>query len=135
MASKRFAEFRSISDPQRAAAYRASFRYYDQNKLLVSMFFYATTAALFLGVFIIRYHLELILAFPLIAGFFSMYLHVVLKPDSPAQAPEQLYRERGLMVYLAICLCVFLGLMFVSISGLYHWFNVEPSAFRSLWKF
>jgi 4-hydroxybenzoate polyprenyltransferase len=135
MASKRFAELRWISDPQRAAAYRASFRHYDQNKLLVSMFFYATAAALFLGVFIIRYHLELILAIPLIAGFFSMYLHVVLKPDSPAQAPERLYRERGLMVYLVLCLCVFLGLMFVHISGLYHWFNVEPSAFPSLWKF
>jgi len=64
-----------------------------------------------------------------------MYLHVVLKPDSPAQAPERLYRERGLMVYLVLCLCVFLGLMFVHISGLYHWFNVEPSAFPSLWKF
>ncbi len=135
MASKRFAEFRSIADPQRAAAYRASFRHYDQNKLLVSMFFYATAAALFLGVFIIRYHLELILSIPLIAGFFSMYLHVVLKPDSSAQAPERLYRERGLMIYLVLCLGVFLGLMFVRISGLYHWFNVEPSSFPSLWKF
>ena len=135
MASKRFAEFRAISDPKRAAAYRGSFRHYDQNKLLVSMFFYATTAALFLGVFIIRYHLELILGIPLIAGFFSIYLHVVLKPDSSAQTPERLYRERGLMIYLMLCLCVFLGLMFVHISGLYHWFNVEPSSVRSLWKF
>ena len=135
MASKRFAEFRSIADPRRAAAYRASFRHYDENKLLVSMFFYATTAALLLGVFIIRYHLELILAIPLIAGFFSMYLHVVLKPNSSAQTPERLYRERGLMIYLVLCLCVFLGLMFVHISGLYHWFNVEPPPMSPLWKF
>ena len=135
MASKRFAEFRSISDPERAAAYRASFRHYDENKLLVSMFFYATAAALFLGVFIIRYHLELILSIPFIAGFFSMYLHVVLKPQSSAQAPERLYRERGLMIYLVLCLCVFLGLMFVHISGLYHWFNVEPPSVTPLWKF
>ena len=135
MASKRFAEFRSISDPERAAAYRASFRHYDENKLLVSMFFYATAAALFLGVFIIRYHLELILSIPFIAGFFSIYLHVVLKPQSSAQAPERLYRERGLMIYLVLCLCVFLGLMFVHISGLYHWFNVEPPSVTPLWKF
>jgi decaprenyl-phosphate phosphoribosyltransferase len=103
MASKRFAEYRSIGDAERAAAYRSSFRHYDENRLLVSMFFYATAAALFLGVFIIRYHLELILSIPLIAGFFSYYLLVSLKPDSPAQAPERLYREKGMMLYLVLC--------------------------------
>src|SRR5439155_11479494 len=56
MASKRFAEYRSINDKERAAAYRKSFRYYDDNRLLVSMFVYASGAALLLGVFIIRYH-------------------------------------------------------------------------------
>jgi hypothetical protein len=63
-----------------------------------------------------------------------MYLHVVLKPESSAQAPERLYRERGLMIYLVLCLCVFLGLMCVHISGLYHWFNVEPPSVTPLWK-
>ncbi len=135
MATKRFAEYRSIADPEAASAYRASFRHYDESKLLVSMFFYATAAALFLGVFIIRYHLELILSIPLIAGFFSWYLRVALKQDSPVQAPEGLYRERGLMVYLLLCVALFLGLMFVRVSVLYEWFNVEPSSVPSLWEF
>jgi 4-hydroxybenzoate polyprenyltransferase len=135
MASKRFAEYRSIGDPQRAAAYRSSFRHYDDDRLLISMFFYATASALFLGVFIIRYHLELILAVPLVAGFFSAYLRVTLKPESPAQAPERLYRERGLMLYLTLCIVVFVGLMFVHISPLYRWFNVEPSTLPTLWHF
>jgi len=52
------------------------------------MFFYATASALFLGVFIIRYHLELILSTPLIAGFFGSYMRVTLKPSSPVQAPS-----------------------------------------------
>jgi hypothetical protein len=97
------------------------------------MFFYAMAAALFLGVFIIRYHLELILGIPLIAGFFSFYLRVALKENSSAQAPEKLYRESGLMIYLMICLAVFVTLMFVRINFLYDLFNVEPSGLPPLW--
>ena len=133
MASKRFAEYRQINDKEVAAAYRKSFAYYDENRLLVSMFFYASGAALLLGVFIIRYHLELILSVPIIAGFFSMYMQVTLKEDSAVQNPEHLYREKGLMFYLLIALFVFLGLMFVSIPALYDVFNVAPSEMPSLW--
>lgn len=133
MASKRFAECRSFAGSDEAAAYRASFRYYDESKLLVSMFFYATAAALFLGVFIIRYRLELILGIPLIAGFFSSYMRVALKRDSPVQAPERLYRDGGLMVYLLVCLTVLLALMFVDVPFLYKLFELEPS--HSLWEF
>jgi 4-hydroxybenzoate polyprenyltransferase len=135
MASKRFAEYRSIGDKAVAAAYRRSFRYYDENRLLVSMFSYACGSALFLGVFIIRYHLELILSVPLIAGFFGYYLHIALKKNSPVQSPEKLYREWGLMIYLAVCLVVFVALMAVEIPWLYELFNVKSSQFPALWRF
>jgi len=134
MASKRFAEYRSIGNKERAVSYRKSFRYYDDNRLLVSMFFYVSAAAMFLGIFIIRYHLELILSVPLIAGFFSMYLRVALKPDSAAQAPERLFKEAGLMIYLVACVSAFVLLMFVHIEVLYKIFNVEGSGFPPLWK-
>jgi decaprenyl-phosphate phosphoribosyltransferase len=135
MASKRFAEYRTIGDKEVATAYRSSFRYYDENRLLVSMFIYACGSALFLGVFIIRYHLELILLVPMIVGFFGYYLHVSLKDNSPVQNPERLYQERGLMIYLAICLVAFMVLMFVEIPWLYHLFNVTPSQAPTLWRF
>lgn len=134
MASKRFAEYRSIGNKDVAAAYRSSFRYYDDNRLLVSMFTYTCGSALFLGVFIIRYHLELILLVPLIAGFFGYYLQVTLKQESPVQAPEKLYRERGLMLYLAVCLIAFVAVMFVEIPWLYELFNVTPSRVPALWR-
>jgi decaprenyl-phosphate phosphoribosyltransferase len=134
MATKRFSEFRSIGDPAVAGAYRRSFRWYDERKLLVSMFFYTTCFGLFLGVFIIRYHLELILSVPLIAGFVCYYLSIAYKDDSAAQNPERLYRERGLMLYLAICMVAFAGLMFVHIPVLYEWFNVQPSPVTPLWR-
>jgi 4-hydroxybenzoate polyprenyltransferase len=135
MATKRFAEYRSIGDPAAAAAYRSSFRYYDEQKLLISMFFYVTSFALFLGIFIIRYHLELILIFPLVAGFVSYYLHIGFKQESATQNPERLYREKGLMIYLIICVAAFFGLMFVHIPALYDWFNVQASPVSPLWKF
>jgi 4-hydroxybenzoate polyprenyltransferase len=135
MATKRFSEYRAINEAETAGAYRKSFRYYDENKLLISMFFYATAAALFLGVFIIRYQLELILSIPLIAGFFSFYMYVALKQGSAAQAPERLYQERGLMAYLMLCLAVFVGLMFVRIPMLYDLFNVKASGVPPLWEF
>jgi decaprenyl-phosphate phosphoribosyltransferase len=134
MATKRFSEYRSIGDPARAAAYRSSFRHYDESRLLVSMFFYATASALFLGVFIVRYHLELILSVPLIAGFFAVYLRMAFKPESAAQAPERLYAEKGLMLYLLVCVVVFVGLMFVRIPFLYELFNVEAARMPHLWE-
>src|SRR5438270_4288919 len=70
MAMKRLAEYRHIGDPRVAAAYRRSFAYYTEERLLVSLFFYSTTCALFAGIFIVRYHLELILFAPLGAGLF-----------------------------------------------------------------
>jgi 4-hydroxybenzoate polyprenyltransferase len=134
MASKRFSEYRMIADKAAAGAYRKSFRWYDEQKLLISMFFYVTCFALFLGVFIIRYHLELILVVPLVAGFIAYYLHISFKADSAAQAPEKLYREKGLMLYLVLCVVAFFGLMFVEIPVLYDWFNVVPSKTAPLWK-
>jgi 4-hydroxybenzoate polyprenyltransferase len=135
MAAKRLAEYRSIDDRAVAGAYRRSFCHYDQEKLLISMFFYTTCFALFFGVFIIRYHLELILIFPLLAGFVCWYLHVAFKNGSAAQSPEKLYREKGLMVYLVVCVVVFFVLMFTNIPVLYDWFNVQPSPVAPLWKF
>jgi 4-hydroxybenzoate polyprenyltransferase len=135
MASKRLAEYRYLADPTAAAAYRRSFRYYDEEKLLISMFFYTTSFALFLGVFIIRYHLELILIFPLVSGFICYYLHVTFKKESAAQNPERLYREKGLMTYLMVCVVAFVVLMFVRVPVLYELFNVQQSAVDPLWKF
>jgi 4-hydroxybenzoate polyprenyltransferase len=133
MAMKRYAEYRNIGDPAVAAAYRHSFKYYNEERLLVSLVFYATTCALFAGIFIVRYHLELLLFVPFAAGLFAYYLHLGMKPDSPTQNPEKLYRERGFVLYLVICFAVFVLLMFTSVPVLYTWFNVEPAGTSPLW--
>ncbi len=133
MAMKRFAEFRHIGDKRVAAAYRRSFSYYSEDRLLGSLMFYATTCTLFAGIFIVRYHLELILFAPVGAGVFAYYMHLGLKPDSPVQNPERLYRERGFFAYMIFATLLFVVLMFTSIPGIYRVFNVEPVRMSPLW--
>jgi 4-hydroxybenzoate polyprenyltransferase len=135
MAAKRLAEYRFIGNSETASAYRASFRYYDEPKLLMSMFFYTTCFALFLGVFIVRWHLELILIVPLVAGFVSYYLFITFKHESAAQSPERLFQEKGLIAYLLICLATFVLLMYVEIPIVYDVFKVPASQLPPLWKF
>lgn len=134
MATKRLAEYRRIGDPVTAAAYRRSFGYYDESRLLVSIVFYAVICTLFTGIFIVRYRLELLLFAPLLAGIFALYLKLGLQPDSAAQYPERLFRERGLMAFLALATLVFVVLMFVEVPVLYRVFDVEPAGTRTLWS-
>ena len=102
-------------------------------RLLVSVFFYITACAMFAGIFIVRYRVELILAVPVIAGFFAYYLKLGFREDSPVQNPEQLYRERGFFLYSVLCALVFVLLMFTHIPQLYDIFLIEPINVAPLW--
>ena len=133
MGMKRYAEYRHIGDAKVAAAYRHSFGYYNEERLLVSLIFYATACALFAGIFIVRYHIELILSAPFAAGVFAYYLHIGMRPNSPVQNPEKLYKQRGFFAYMIFTTVVFVALMFTSIPVLYTLFNVEPSSMQPLW--
>jgi len=133
MATKRYAEYRHIANPEVAAGYRKSFRHYTEEYLLLSILFYATTSALFAGIFIVRYHLELILFVPFAAGMFTYYLRIGMRPNSPVQNPEKLYTERGFFAYLVVSLTIFVLLMFTRIPVLYEWFKVEQSQTSPLW--
>ena len=131
MAAKRFAEYRDFSRSGSSATiddairYRRSFKHYTSERLLVSIMFYASTAMLFFGAFIVRYRLELILSFPLVAVFMAMYLHLAFRPNSPVEHPEKLYRERGLMLVLVLSVVVMTVLLFWDLPFLTDVF--EPS--------
>ena len=76
MASKRFAEYRMIADPDRAKLYRKSFGGYTELRLLLSAVLYGFLAVFFCGVFLIKYKIELILIIPFICGLFCYYLSI-----------------------------------------------------------
>jgi 4-hydroxybenzoate polyprenyltransferase len=118
MAMKRFAEYRDIGDPARAAAYRRSFAYYTEQRLLVSVMFYGSAAMLFLGAFVMRYRLEVILAFPLVAWVMAIYLLLSFQPDSPVQRPEGLYKEPLLMFAVVTSAVAISALLLIDIPSL-----------------
>jgi 4-hydroxybenzoate polyprenyltransferase len=108
MAMKRYSEYRQFDDPARIALYRKSFKFYNEEKLLLSSFFYALNATFFLGVFLIKYKIEYFLSLPFITIMFVWYVKIALKKNSAAQAPEKLYGERAFLLYI-LFLCALLG--------------------------
>lgn len=125
MALKRFSELSELhktGDSSLAGSYRASFKRYTPESLLVSVLFYASTAMLFLGAFIIRYRIELILGFPFIAFTMAIYLRLSFKPESAVQNPEKLYREPLLMASFASTVLVMGLLLFLRLPRLEQFF-------------
>ena len=130
MAIKRYAEYREIGDQRAAAAYRKSFAYYTTDRLMVSIMFYGSAAMLFLGAFVMRYRLEWILAFPLVAMVMALYLDLSFKKDSAVQRPEGLYREPKLMVAVVACSIAMAALALIDIPVLKNVFNpTAPTIF------
>ncbi len=122
MALKRFSELSEIGDPTTAAAYRASFKRYTPESLLVSVVFYASTAMLFLGAFIMRYRIELILGFPLVALVMAIYLRLSFQKNSAVQNPEKLYREPLLMASFTATVLAMSLLLFIRLPLLERFF-------------
>ena len=128
MATKRFAEYRMIGDPKVAGLYRKSFEHYSETSLLVSSFFYAMCATFFIGVFMIKYRMEYIIAMPFVFGLFCFYLYIAFKPDSAVQKPEKLYKEKSLLAYIAVLVIVLLLLTIIDIPMPEYWVN--PTLFN-----
>jgi len=122
MAIKRYAELRSIVNRAQAVAYRKSFVFYTEERLLVSIVFYGSAAMLFFGAFIMRYRLELVLAFPLVALVMAVYLSLAFKENGAAHAPERLTREPTLMASVIACALWMVVLLLLNIPILHRIF-------------
>lgn len=122
---KRFSEYRMISDKSTASSYRKSFQFYDERILMCAAFFYAVVSSFFVGIFLIKYRVEFIILVPFIAGLFAYYLYISYKKDSAAQAPEKLYHEKGLMLYVLFLIVLFIVLLKWDIPSLYSLMSDE----------
>ncbi|MEM7195008.1 MAG: UbiA family prenyltransferase [Pseudomonadota bacterium] len=127
MAAKRYAEYRKINDPVRAAAYRASFAHYNGERLLISIIYYIAAFGLFLGIFLIRYRIELIVGIPFIAGVVTWYLHLTFQPDSPVQYPEKLYKETSFVAFTLISVIICVLLLYIDIPLLGQYFAMTSA--------
>jgi 4-hydroxybenzoate polyprenyltransferase len=123
MAVKRYAEYRMINNPELAGLYRKSFAKYTEETLLCSAFFYALCATFLIGIFLLKYRIEYIISIPVLFFLFCYYLYIAHKPDSAAQKPEKLFREKKLMMLVAILIIMFAVLTFVDIPVVRIWEN------------
>jgi decaprenyl-phosphate phosphoribosyltransferase len=127
MAAKRFAEYRMIGDPSQAKLYRKSFGTYNEISLLLSTVFYGFLSVFFCGVFLIKYRIELLIFIPFLCGLFCYYLGLCFKPDSAAQKPEKLFREKGLMLYAGFLIALFIALYYINIPVLERFLQFNSS--------
>jgi 4-hydroxybenzoate polyprenyltransferase len=121
MGAKRVSEYREITASnglELLVRYRASFGGYTEISLTVSVFIYAMLSSFFLAVFLLKYRVEYILLMPLITILFGKYLALAMKPGSSAQKPEKLFRERSLVLLVAVLGVAFLALTVVNVPAL-----------------
>ncbi len=121
MTVKRYAEYRMINNPSLAGSYRKSFATYTEASLLCSSFFYALCATFLIGIFLLKYRIEYIVAIPVLFLLFCYYLYIAHKPDSAAQKPEKLFREKKLMVLVGILVVLFAVLTVTDIPIMKMW--------------
>jgi len=123
MALKRYAEYRHLKEDDSLSKYRASLAFFTPELLLFSVVFYASSAMLFFGAFLMRYRLELVLSFPLIAVVMAIYFSLAFKRDSPAEHPEKLYKQRKLMLAVVGCAAVMILCLVVDMPWINNFFT------------
>ena len=119
MATKRFAEYRMINNPEIAGLYRQSFKRYTEKTLLASAQFYSLISTFCLGIFLIKYRIEYLLCMPLIFMLFSYYMAMAFNPDSAVQRPEKLFKEKKLMLLVFVITIAFIALTGIDLDFLH----------------
>jgi 4-hydroxybenzoate polyprenyltransferase len=135
MGAKRLSEYREIAAGpgiEVLRRYRRSFQHYTEERLTISCFTYALLATLLIGVFMVKYRIEFLIACPLIIALFAQYLSLSMRSGSVAQKPEKLFREKRLM---ALSACTALVLMLAGVIDIPvlqsfaepHYITVQPA--------
>ena len=136
MGAKRLSEYREISAGPGVSVlhrYRRSFQHYTEERLTISCFVYALSATFLMGIFLVKYRIEYVLAFPFIIMLFAHYLRLSLRSGSVAQKPEKLFREKSLMgissaTVLALTLLSFVDLPILHGLSEPHFLTVQNTS-------
>lgn len=121
MGAKRLSEYREISAGPGVAVlhrYRKSFQHYTEERLTISCFVYALFSTFLIGVFLVKYRIEYVLAIPFIIMLFAHYLALSMRSGSVAQKPEKLFREKRLMTISVAAVIALTALSFINIPML-----------------
>lgn len=123
MSIKRYAEYKMINNKKIASNYRKSFKYYNEKLLITISFFYAMVSIFLIGIFLIKYKIELLLFMPFLIGLYCYYFYLSFEKDSAVQKPEKLYKEKYLMIYCIFLTILFAILMNIKLEWLYIFYK------------
>lgn len=127
MMAKRLAEYRQIGDPVRAAAYRSSFRFYDEPRMLALLVCYASGFMFFVAVVLVKFHPEFILACPLLMVYLGYYTQLTLRPDSIVQTPENLFQDKPLLYLTLLVSVTLVVLAFIEIPWIGRFLQIDAA--------
>jgi len=115
MACKRYAEYNSLNK-NILVKYRKSFKTYNVNNLLLSIFFTSMLSISMITVFMIKYKIEFIFFIISIAILFLYYLYLTLRPNSEIQSINHLYKNKFLIIIILFCIIVFIISLILEIN-------------------
>lgn len=121
MAAKRFGEIRFIQDKEKAAKYRNSFKYYNEEKLLFSMIAAAMSFSFMLGALSFKYSVDLLVALPFMVSWIIWFFHLAYQQNTIVKDPERIFEKKGFLSFTFLTLLVFMYLFF-SGNHLLSWF-------------
>lgn len=100
MTGKRYSEYRFIGDSEVSGAYRRSFRFYTEPKLLLAMITYAALFCFCTGVAIAAYPKlnNLVLVFPVLLAAILAYFHHAMSEVGARLEPEQLLQNKWIVL-------------------------------------
>lgn len=112
MAGKRYAEYRFIGDPNRAAAYRSSFRWYTERSLMAAMVAYSLLSLLFFALLVLDTGQDrLFWMIPFIALFIVWFIRLSAGKDAVVREPEHIWERPAFAGY-----CIGMAILFAVLS-------------------
>jgi 4-hydroxybenzoate polyprenyltransferase len=121
MAAKRFGEIRFIQDKEKAAKYRKSFKYYNEENLLFSMIAAAVSFSFMLGALSFKYSVDLIAALPFMVIWMVWFFHLAYQKNTIVKDPERIFEKKTFLSFSLLTLFIFMYLFF-SGNQMFAWF-------------
>lgn len=121
MAAKRFGEIRFIQDKEKAAKYRNSFKYYNEENLFFSMIAAAMSFTFMLGALSFKYSVDVVVALPFMVLWMVWFFHLAYQQNTIVKDPERIFEKKPFLFFSLLTLLIFTYLFF-SGNQLFGWF-------------
>lgn len=112
MASKRFGEYRFFKNKNKLIEYRKSFKYYTEERLVISMIASLSSFMFMLGALCMKYSIDLALFLPFVIVFIVWFFRLAYEKNTIVKDPERVFERKLFLLYSIVVCGVFIYLLF-----------------------